>query len=112
MACKFDSNVKYDDDDDISITLLSSFPSFAKGREDEEDDSLALYAKHHIGDGTVCSSFSVGWPLLSVFLGELLRVLHELLLVLDVLLGQVGPQGVVGLGLVDQGNEGLDHLEK
>jgi len=45
-----------------------------------------------------------------VFLGELLRVLEELLLVLGVLLGQVCPEGVVGLRLVHQLGQALDHL--
>lgn len=43
----------------------------------------------------------VGRPLLGVLLGELLGVLEELLAVLAVLLGQIGTQRVLGLGVVD-----------
>ena len=43
---------------------------------------------------------------------KVLRVLHELLSVLEVLLGQVTPERVLGLGLVDQGDQRLDDLQK
>ena len=52
----------------------------------------------------------VAGPLFSVLLGKLLGILHELLLVSGVLLRQVAPQGMVGLRLVDQVDQGLDHL--
>ena len=41
---------------------------------------------------------------------EVLGVLHELLAVLEVLLGQVAPERVLGFGLVDQGHQRLDDL--
>ena len=42
---------------------------------------------------------------------EVLRVLHELLPVLEVLFGQVAPERVLGLGLVDKGHQRLDDLK-
>ena len=53
----------------------------------------------------------VGRPLFAELLGVLLCVLHEPLLVLGVLLGQVSAKRMVGLRLVDQGYQGLTHLE-
>ena len=43
---------------------------------------------------------------------KVLRVLHELLAVLEVLLGQVPPERVLGLGLVDEGDQRLDDLKR
>ena len=56
------------------------------------------------------SSWLVGGPLFTVLFRKVLRVLHELLSVLEVLLGQVTPERVLGLGLVDQGDQRLDDL--
>ena len=54
----------------------------------------------------------VGGPLFTVLFRKVLRVLHELLAVLEVLLGQVPPERVLGLGLVDEGDQRLDDLKK
>ena len=43
---------------------------------------------------------------------KVLRVLHELLPVLEVLLGQVTPERVLWFGLVDEGDQRLDDLKR
>ena len=53
----------------------------------------------------------VGGPLFTVLFRKVLRVLHELLAVLEVLLGQVTPERVLGFGLVDEGDQRLDDLQ-
>ena len=49
-------------------------------------------------------------PLLRVFPGELLSILHELILVLGVLLGYVCPEWVLWFWIVHKRHQGLDHL--
>ena len=58
-----------------------------------------------------CSNPLVGGPLFTVLFRKVLRVLHELLPVLEVLFGQVAPERVLGLGLVDQRHQRLDDLK-
>lgn len=48
--------------------------------------------------------------LFRVLLSVVLGILHELLLVLAVFLGEVGAQRVLGLGVIDQRHQSLDHL--
>jgi len=52
----------------------------------------------------------IRWSFLSVFLCELLCVLEKLLLILAVLFGNVIPQGVIRLGIVDKRHQSLDNL--
>lgn len=69
-----------------------------------------LFEQEGGGGGGVVPS--VGGPLLAVFLRELLGVLHELGSVFAVLLRQVGPERVLRLGAVHQGDEVGDHWRR
>ena len=51
----------------------------------------------------------VAWSLFTVFLCELLCVLHELFPVLCVFLRQLCSQWMLRFRVVDEGNEGIDH---
>lgn len=47
--------------------------------------------------------------LFAVFPGELLCVFHKLLSVLKKLLSELGPQWVLGLGIIAQSDKSLNH---